>query len=97
MPFSVVRNVEPTPIAFAESDPLDQLKIRLPRSGHVDARLSGATVVLSGEVASYYDKQVSQEAARRVPGVERVLNLIVVQPRRGTAEWIARPQLLDAV
>lgn len=97
MTLSALPAAEPARTNFVDPDPLEQLRMRLPKSGRVEVRLWGTTVVLSGQVTSYYDKQVSQEAARRVPGVNRVVNLIVVQAGRGTAEWITRPSLLDAV
>ncbi|MCC7422453.1 MAG: BON domain-containing protein [Planctomycetaceae bacterium] len=42
---------------------------------HVDA----GTVTLGGTVSSFYQKQVSQEFARRVAGVQRVINDIQVR------------------
>jgi hypothetical protein len=89
--------VELFPSPVIGRDSLDRMRSRLPRNGRVDVRLRGTTLVLTGEVTSYYDKQVSQEAARRVPGVDRILNLLVVKPGRTTAEWIERSIWLDAV
>lgn len=42
--------------------------------------LSGArgTVILQGEVQSYYEKQLAQEVVRRMAGVERVENQLAV-------------------
>jgi osmotically-inducible protein OsmY len=42
---------------------------------------SEGTIVLSGEVGSYYQKQVAQEAVWTVEGVDRVVNELRV-PRR---------------
>ncbi len=89
--------VELFPSPVIGRDSIDRLRSRLPRNGRVDVRLRGTTLVLTGEVTSYYDKQMSQEVARRVPGVDRILNLLVVKPGDGTAEWIARPVWRDAV
>ncbi len=38
-------------------------------------------VVLQGTVHSYYEKQIAQEAARRVEGVDGVANRLVVRRR----------------
>jgi hypothetical protein len=76
---------------------LERLRTRLPLRGRVDVRWRGTTVVLSGKVASWYDKQISQEAARRFPGVGRVLNLLVVEPARVTVEGVAPVDSLDPV
>ena len=35
-------------------------------------------VVLTGTVASYYDKQIAQESLRGLPGIETVQNLLNV-------------------
>jgi len=36
-------------------------------------------VVLTGTVASYYDKQIAQESLRGLPGIDTVDNLLNVQ------------------
>lgn len=56
----------------------------LHRSPHIFMRrvrceLREGLVILHGELASYYQKQMAQEMAMRVPGVELVVNKIEVK------------------
>lgn len=37
------------------------------------------TLVLRGRVTSFYQKQMAQTAARRLPGVERIINELEVE------------------
>jgi osmotically-inducible protein OsmY len=46
----------------------------------VEWRLDQGTLVLSGRVASFYQKQVAQTAARRLPGINRIVNDLEVEP-----------------
>ncbi|MFQ5733594.1 MAG: BON domain-containing protein [Planctomycetaceae bacterium] len=50
-------------------------------SGDVRAELQDDEVVLTGVVASYYQKQLAQESVRRVTGVSRVHNELQVAAR----------------
>ena len=44
-------------------------------SGHqVFCSEEGGTVILQGRVRSYYQKQMAQEALRKLEGVERIVN-----------------------
>jgi len=45
----------------------------------VEWRLEQGTLVLSGRVTSFYQKQLAQTVARHVPGVRRVLNNLEVE------------------
>jgi hypothetical protein len=48
-------------------------------SRHVEARLTAAgNIQLCGRVASYYQKQLAQEAFRHVDGIGRIENELVV-------------------
>lgn len=44
----------------------------------MDFETAEGRVVLRGEVQSYYQKQMAQEAVRRVDGVERIDNHLTV-------------------
>lgn len=46
-------------------------------------------LVLRGKVASYYLKQVAQEAVRRVAGVEAIINVVEVIPAAEDAVFAA--------
>jgi osmotically-inducible protein OsmY len=40
----------------------------------VDIEISGGVVILWGRVPSYYQKQLAQEAAQRVSGIQGIAN-----------------------
>ncbi|MFO1094379.1 MAG: BON domain-containing protein [Planctomycetaceae bacterium] len=42
--------------------------------------VDGDTFVIRGHVASYYQKQLAQIVARRLPGIQRVVNELEVRP-----------------
>ncbi len=44
----------------------------------------GGTVILQGRVRSYYQKQMAQEALRKLAGVERIVNDLEV-------DWMTTP------
>lgn len=48
----------------------------------LDIAVEQGTVVLSGQVPTYFLKQIAQELAGAAPGVQRVFNRIVVAPMR---------------
>lgn len=52
-------------------------KVNLTR---VDVQTTEATVYLSGEVQNYEQKQRAEQLARTVPGVQRVVNKLELQP-----------------
>jgi len=57
----------------------------VPGLRHVKASVEGDTVILSGRVNSFYEKQLSAECSRRVAGVIHVVDMIEVcgyTPRR---------------
>lgn len=45
----------------------------------VEWRLHEGTLVLSGRVLSFHQKQLAQTAAGRLPGVDRIVNLLEVE------------------
>jgi len=45
----------------------------------IEWRLEQGTLLLRGRVTSFYQKQIAQTAARRLPGVERVVNELEVE------------------
>ena len=47
-------------------------------NGSVRAEINDDEVVLTGTVGSYYQKQLAQESIRRVEGVGRVRNELIV-------------------
>jgi osmotically-inducible protein OsmY len=47
----------------------------------VEWRLEQGTLVLSGRVMSFYQKQLAQMAACRLPGIDRVVNELEVDHR----------------
>jgi osmotically-inducible protein OsmY len=47
----------------------------------VSCAFTEGLLTLRGQVTSYYEKQIAQEAVAKVDGVEQVLNLIQVAPR----------------
>lgn len=46
----------------------------------VDVQIDGTTVYLSGEVQNHEQKERAEQIARTVPGVERVVNKLELQP-----------------
>ena len=61
----------------------DRVRICIQRKGYpqlqaVDCRSEGDSVLLSGEIESFYMKQLAQEVATRTPGVRAVQNDIQV-------------------
>jgi osmotically-inducible protein OsmY len=52
----------------------------------VSVHVEAGTVTLGGSVSSFYQKQVSQEFARRVVGVLRVVNVIQVRDQQPAFE-----------
>lgn len=75
----------------------EALAARFPRGRTIDVRRAARSLVVSGEVASYYEKQLVQEIARRTSGAMRVVNALFVRPKPGTAEWITRPMPADGI
>ena len=73
---------------------LSRLKAQLPRPVRPRVQLLGRLVVLTGEVRSYFEKQMSQEVVRQTPGVERVVNLLIVKAAPGTSEWVSKSMIL---
>lgn len=45
----------------------------------IECQFDDGTLILSGMVASYYQKQVAQSAVMKVDGVERLVNQIEVR------------------
>ena len=41
------------------------------------------SVILSGTVSTFYEKQLAQEIVRHVAGVRQVVNLVQVEPEQG--------------
>jgi len=49
-----------------------------PQLSALTCESKGSTVILKGELASYYMAQVAQSIASKVPGVRRVVNKVKV-------------------
>lgn len=49
------------------------------RSGRIRCEYHEGALVLRGDVASYYDKQLAQEAVRRMEGVQLIVNVLEVK------------------
>lgn len=47
-------------------------------SGRINSAFVEGMLILTGEAGSYYHKQMAQECAWLVPGVERVVNRVTV-------------------
>jgi osmotically-inducible protein OsmY len=47
----------------------------------VEWRLDQGTLILSGRVTSFYQKQLAQTAACRLPGIDRIVNELEVEHR----------------
>lgn len=70
----------------------DRVNLALKRNPHASCRnlrfeTSEGRVVLRGEVGTYYEKQMAQEAVRHVDGVDEIANKLQVRsnhsrPRR---------------
>jgi len=74
-----------TRLAKCNSNPTiaDLVKISLQRQGYPQiSKLSceerDSTVILSGQLGSFYHSQMSQSIAAKVPGVRRVINQVDV-------------------
>ncbi len=73
--------------------PLEQrIQLALSTSPYVSGkrvlcRADRGQVTLSGQVSSYFQKQMAQETVRRFDGVEQIENLLVVN--RGAAGQLA--------
>jgi osmotically-inducible protein OsmY len=64
---------------------------------HVEVTVDGDTVLLSGKLNSFYEKQLANELSRRVAGVIRVddrtqVNVQVARPSYGRVPSNLRPQ-----
>lgn len=66
---------------------LGQLHVPLFRFLHVD--VTDGVVTLSGRVGSYYERQLAQSRARRVPGVIRLVDALIVVERTGESGSLA--------
>jgi osmotically-inducible protein OsmY len=55
----------------------------------IEWRLEEGTLVLRGRVTSFHQKQLAQTAARRLPGISRIVNELEVELRQsnGTRLW----------
>lgn len=53
-----------------------------PELNRLRVQVIGETVRLSGQLASFYLRQLALEAAKRVPGVRTVVDCIQVSPAR---------------
>lgn len=58
----------------------------VPELQNVDIGVRDGRVVLRGSVGSYYQKQLAQETARIVPGVDSIKNEIVVRSTKPLAQ-----------
>lgn len=87
VPFVAMR--QPANSSFSDCSITDDDQVladarqRLAACGYCDVRqveceIYAGILTLRGSVASYYRKQVAQEAVRHVPGVRTVLNLLIV-------------------
>jgi hypothetical protein len=47
----------------------------------IEWRLDQGTLVLSGQVTSFYQKQLAQTATSRLPGIDMIVNELEVAPR----------------
>ena len=69
----------PTSSNGVQESTLRLLEQRLPGSrGRLRAEFVEGRLVLSGEVTSYYSKQVAQESVREIPGVMQIENRLRV-------------------
>lgn len=60
------------------------LRQTLPQSARlIEWQLTDTTLVLRGHVQSFYHKQLVQIAARRLPGIDNVINELEVEHRSG--------------
>jgi osmotically-inducible protein OsmY len=72
-----------TPAAQLELPLIDRVQQALQQSPHVSRRdvqlaANAGRVVLSGVVGSFFQKQMAQEALRRIEGVESIENQLQV-------------------
>jgi osmotically-inducible protein OsmY len=72
--------------ATISSDTLERVRLFLsansmPALRRLQVDENGDAIELRGRVSTFYEKQVATECARRVAGVIRVVNLIVVSAR----------------
>ncbi|MGE0533473.1 MAG: BON domain-containing protein [Pirellulales bacterium] len=73
--------------ATTTSDTLERVRLFLsansmPALRRLQVDTNGDAIELRGQVPTFYEKQVATECARRVAGVIRVVNLIVVSAQR---------------
>ena len=73
--------VSPSPIDNV-CDVESALRQALPLSAHtIEWQLTDSTLVLRGRVQSFYHKQLVTIAARRLPGIDKVINELEVEHR----------------
>ena len=65
-----------SPIAERVKTSLNRLGNR--QLGSLSCEQQDSTVILTGELGSFYDSQMAQVIAAKVPGVGRVINRVVV-------------------
>jgi osmotically-inducible protein OsmY len=84
--------VSTLPVIYAEaSDLAGKAQERLRAVPHISLRdlrceFSHGLLILRGQVASYYEKQLAQEAVARLEGVTQVVNAIDVIWRNSQSE-----------
>lgn len=84
-------------------------QLHVPLLRHLRAEANEGTITLSGRVTTYYERQLAQSRARRVPGVIRLIDTVnvverpkgpsgmaslLVQPRTRAADELARAALI---
>jgi osmotically-inducible protein OsmY len=87
----IFNHIEVTPDQTAR-DVRQRIAEALHRSADIDARhisvaISGDAAVLTGTVASWFQREAAERAAGDAPGIRRVDNRIVVEPPPREEEW----------
>jgi osmotically-inducible protein OsmY len=87
----IFNHIEVTPNQTAR-DVRQRIAEALHRSADIDARhisvaISGDAAVLTGTVASWFQREAAERAAGDAPGIRRVDNRIVVEPPPREEEW----------
>jgi BON domain len=83
------------PLGAVTEDDLLERRVRAYLSGlqmpalralYVEAR--NGVVTIRGQVSTFYERQLSQHLARRVAGVRKIVDLVVVRPQQSTANQV---------
>lgn len=79
----------PADLAVCTAEQIESVLRQTPQlvARRIEWHLDQGTLVLSGRVMSFYQKQLAQTATRRLPGIDRIVNELEVELRPANRAW----------